>query len=74
MRGIPCATPLFGTFYAYEQSRGPGSDTHNGDKEDNFTFANIPLLLQIFVNIPLFAIIFQQHFNNNMNNNLTEFG
>ena len=23
MRGIPCATPLFGTFYAYEQSRGP---------------------------------------------------
>ena len=46
----------------------------NSVKEDNFALANIPLLFKEFVNIPLFAIILQQHSNNNMNKKLTEFG
>ena len=48
MRGSPCATPLPGTFYAYEQFHGPGSDTtppvkkpswnSRGDNSDQVNF------------------------------------
>jgi len=40
----------------------------NSVKEDKFTLANISLFSLNFVNIPLFVIIFQQHFNKNINN------
>ena len=41
---------------------------NNGVKKDNFTLANISLFSLNFVNISLFVIIFQQHFNKNINN------
>ena len=55
------------SFYTYSVT------AHNSVKEDNFALVNIPLLFLNFVNIPLFATILQQHFNNNMNKKLTEF-
>jgi len=39
----------------------------HGVKEENFPLLICPYFFWNFVNIPLFAIIFQQHFNKNMN-------